>query len=176
MPGVQKSLIGTSRSMQLSTYRSDENNNEETVTKLLFADDGKDNIRAPYRQTEYYFDYKYNNTDAESYFVMPNFYNSQQSKMDVYGEYLSFNNPHKTSLFLASGIPVIIWEKAALADFVRENHCGITVSSLDEIRQAVDSMTDEEYDGLCRRAEQIGRLLRSGTMTRAAADAILTRW
>ncbi|MBR6718512.1 MAG: hypothetical protein IKI77_09250 [Oscillospiraceae bacterium] len=85
----QKSLIGTSRSMQLSTYRSADNGNEETVTKLLFADDGKDNIRAPYRQTEYYFDYKYNNTDAESYFVMPNFYNSQQSKMDVYGEYLS---------------------------------------------------------------------------------------
>jgi hypothetical protein len=94
----------------------------------------------------------------------------------VYGEYLSFNNPHKTSLFLASEIPVIIWEKAALADFVRENHCGITVSSLEEIRKAVDSMTDEEYDGLCRGAEHIGRLLRCGTMTRAAADAILTRW
>ena len=94
----------------------------------------------------------------------------------VYGEYLSFNNPHKTSLFLASGIPVIIWDKAALADFVRENRCGITVSSLEEIRQAVESMTDDEYEGLCRGAEYIGRLLRCGTMTQAAVNAILTCW
>ncbi len=84
----QKSQISSSRSMQLSTYRSSENDNTETVTKELFADDGENNIRAPYRQTEYYFDYKYNDTSAASYFVMPNFYNSQQSKMDVYGEYL----------------------------------------------------------------------------------------
>ncbi len=94
----------------------------------------------------------------------------------VYGEYLSFNNPHKTSLFLASGIPVIIWDKAALADFVRENRCGITVSSIEEIRQAVESMTYDEYDGLCRGAGHIGRLLRRGTMTQTAVNAILTCW
>lgn len=101
---------------------------------------------------------------------------SSETCSGVYGEYLSFNNPHKTSLFLSSGIPVIIWENAALADFVRENHCGITVSSLGEIKEAVESLTDEEYDGLCLGASRIGRLLRRGTMTKAAADAILTRW
>ena len=38
-----------------------------------------------------------------------------------YGEYLKFNNPHKTSLYLSCGIPVIIWKEAALADFVEEH-------------------------------------------------------
>jgi len=41
----------------------------------------------------------------------------------VYGSYLKINNPHKTSLYLASGIPIIIWKKAALARFVRKYRC-----------------------------------------------------
>lgn len=48
----------------------------------------------------------------------------------VYGDYLKINNPHKTSMYLAAGIPVIIWEEAALANFIKKNHCGITIKSI----------------------------------------------
>ena len=46
----------------------------------------------------------------------------------VYGEYLKVNNPHKTSLYLASGIPVFIWKEAALAEFVEQERVGIKIS------------------------------------------------
>ena len=45
----------------------------------------------------------------------------------MYGEYLKMNNPHKASLYLASGFPIIVWRQSALADFVRQNKCGILV-------------------------------------------------
>ena len=48
-------------------------------------------------------------------------------------------------MYLAAGIPVIIWEEAALADFIRENQCGITIKSISEIRKLVDNMSDEYY-------------------------------
>ena len=50
---------------------------------------------------------------------------SSETCKGSFGEYLRINNPHKTSLYLASGIPVIIWSKAALAEFIEKNKCGI---------------------------------------------------
>lgn len=86
----------------------------------------------------------------------------------VYGEYLKINNPHKTSLYLASGIPVVIWEEAALADFIRENHCGITVRSLSEINKKIEEMSLNEYQEIKANAENIGKKLREGFYTKKA--------
>ncbi len=49
------------------------------------------------------------------------------------GEYLRYNNPHKLSCCIAAGKPIITWKKAAIADFINENHIGITVDSLMEL-------------------------------------------
>ena len=51
------------------------------------------------------------------------------------GEYLKYNNPHKLSLCIAAGKPVITWESAAIAEFVKKNHIGITVKSLYDLQQ-----------------------------------------
>ena len=47
------------------------------------------------------------------------------------GSYLRLNNPHKMSLYLAAGFPVIVWREAAQADFVKRYACGILVDSLE---------------------------------------------
>ena len=62
-----------------------------------------------------------------------------------YGKYLMYNNPHKASLYLVSGIPIIIWEKAALANFIVENKIGFTISSLNDINEKLEGLSDEEY-------------------------------
>lgn len=61
------------------------------------------------------------------------------------GEYLKYNNPHKVSLYIASEMPIIIWEKAALAKFVKDNNIGITVSSLYELPEVLSKVTKQEY-------------------------------
>lgn len=49
------------------------------------------------------------------------------------GRYLLYNNPHKLSLCIASGKPVITWKRAAISDFVEANDIGIVVESLEEL-------------------------------------------
>ena len=80
----------------------------------------------------------------------------------TFGRYLKWNNPHKTSLYLSSGLPVIIWDQAALADFVIENGVGITISSLNELNEKLDAITDEEYRQMHQNVEKIANQMRSG--------------
>ena len=89
-----------------------------------------------------------------------------------YGEYLKINNPHKTSLYLASGIPVIIWKEAALAEFVINNDCGICVSSLIEIPEVLHKMSKEEYNVLKSNALEVGKRLRDGYYTQKIIEKI----
>lgn len=84
------------------------------------------------------------------------------------GEYLSYNNPHKMSHYLASGMPVLIWKGAALAEFVTAEGCGIAISSLDEIPGILQSVSPEEYDMLKNNAGRVGREMREGAHIRKA--------
>ena len=61
------------------------------------------------------------------------------------GNYMRYNNPHKVSLYIAAELPIIIWDQAALADFVTKNHIGITVDSLEKIEEELSKITEEQY-------------------------------
>lgn len=89
------------------------------------------------------------------------------------GEYLRYNNPHKTSLYLAANLPVIIWDQAALAPFILQNGLGITVSSLDQIGDAVRALAPEDYDRMRKNARAMGERIRGGSFFRAAAEAAI---
>lgn len=89
------------------------------------------------------------------------------------GEYLRYNNPHKTSLYLAANLPVIIWSQAALAPFIQQNHLGITVDSLSEIREKVANITPEDYAAMAQNARAMGERLRQGDSFRTAAQAAI---
>lgn len=78
------------------------------------------------------------------------------------GNYLRYNNPHKTSLYLASNLPVIVWKESAIADFVRENQVGIAVDSLDDLPTVLKDMTDEEYVRLKENTRTISDRVHSG--------------
>ena len=91
------------------------------------------------------------------------------------GAYLRYNNPHKTSLYLAANLPVIIWSEAALASFIKENGLGILVDRLDQIDGAVRALSQEEYDRIRRNVHAMGEKIRNGHFFRTAALAALNR-
>lgn len=61
-----------------------------------------------------------------------------------FGNYLKYNTPHKLSLYIASGLPVIVWDESAMAGFVMNNSIGISVSSLSELEHIHIDETDYE--------------------------------
>ncbi|MCT0193282.1 hypothetical protein EFM10_09625, partial [Lactobacillus helveticus] len=81
------------------------------------------------------------------------------------GNYLRYNDPHKLSLYLASGIPVIIWKKAAEAKFVEENKVGITVDSLEELPEIFKSLDATQYELFAQNVEKIAKKLVNGQYT-----------
>ena len=89
-----------------------------------------------------------------------------------YGQYLKYNNPHKTSLYLAAGLPVIVWDQAAIAEFVLENQCGFCVSSLSQLQEKTRMISHEQYAEMKRNAIRIGQRLRDGYYTGRAVDRI----
>ena len=86
------------------------------------------------------------------------------------GEYLKYNNPHKTSLYLGANLPVIIWAKAALAPLITENGLGIAVESLDQIHAAVSSLSQKEYQTMAENVHAMGERIRCGYFFRTAAE------
>lgn len=80
----------------------------------------------------------------------------------VAGEYLKYNNPHKCSLYLAAGVPVIIWKQAALAPFIEENGVGIIVNNLYEAIEIISNMTKDQYFIYKKKVEEVRRLIISG--------------
>ena len=90
----------------------------------------------------------------------------------AWGEYLKINNPHKTSLYLASGIPVVIWSKAAMADFVKRNYCGIVVDSLEELHEKIEQISLSEYMNMVTAANRLSEKLRQGKNTLDAINEL----
>lgn len=79
-----------------------------------------------------------------------------------YGEYLKYNNPHKTSFYLAMEMPVIIWKKAAMARFVEENQIGITVDSLEELPDIINRISYEKYKEIAGNTRKVSEKIRAG--------------
>lgn len=92
--------------------------------------------------------------------------NSLDSCEEKNGEYLKYNNPHKLSLYIASKIPIICWEKAAVAEFIFENNIGILISNLSEIDEKLSKITIEDYRTMEKKISEISEKVTSGYFTK----------
>ena len=90
----------------------------------------------------------------------------------VYGEYLKYNNPHKVSLYLISNLPVIVWQKSAMADFVIKNKIGIVVNSLEDIQKIKDNLSEKEYEDIIKNVKIISNKLLEGNYLGSVVDKI----
>lgn len=88
------------------------------------------------------------------------------------GEYLRYNNPHKTSLYLASNMPVLVWKEAAIKGFVENNHAGIGIGSLHELNTLLDRITEDEYNKMKLGAQSVGERIREGFYCKGAIKKV----
>lgn len=85
-----------------------------------------------------------------------------------WGEYLRINNPHKTSLYLRAGLPVIVWSESALAPFVTQNQVGIAVGSLRDIDGVLADLSAAAYAAMKANALEMSRKLGRGHFEKTA--------
>ena len=82
------------------------------------------------------------------------------------GEYLRYNASHKLSLYLASGMPVIVWQESGVAAFVNKNHLGLTVNSLEELPERIGKLTENEKALISEGVGIMSEKIRHGEMLR----------
>ena len=87
-----------------------------------------------------------------------------------FGGYLRYNNPHKLSLYLSAGLPVIIWKEAAEAKFVNENGLGFTISSMFDVPDLMKNLTKGQYNVIAKNVSKISEKLMRGSYMNEALE------
>lgn len=90
------------------------------------------------------------------------------------GQYLSINYPHKVSLYILANLPVIVWDKSSVSKFILENNIGITISSLNELSEKLQSITYEEYNIMKNNTLSIRKKLMDGYYLKKSLNCIET--
>ena len=80
-----------------------------------------------------------------------------------WGTYLKIIAPHKFSLYILAGLPLIVWKGSAMAILVEEKQIGITINSLSEISDIIDQTTAEQYQIFCKNIRGLQKVLTEGT-------------
>lgn len=89
------------------------------------------------------------------------------------GEYLQYNAPHKASLYLRAGLPLIVWSKSALAEIVSELGIGICVDSLRDIDRRLAEVSDADYARMQENVNRVAARLAEGKFATAALEEAL---
>jgi hypothetical protein len=79
-----------------------------------------------------------------------------------YGAYLAYNSPHKLSLYILAGLPIIAPATAASGQLVKKYGIGITINNLHEIKTAIDSVSEEAYRQMIRNMQPLAQRISSG--------------
>jgi hypothetical protein len=78
------------------------------------------------------------------------------------GQYIRFNNPHKFSLYLSLGLPVIVWKEAAVAKFVLQHNIGLTIESFDDLKDMSNRFTAADYKQFQQNMRELTEKVRNG--------------
>ena len=89
-----------------------------------------------------------------------------------FGDYIRYNNPHKISLYIAAGLPVIIPSKAALCPFVIKENIGIAINSLYDLYGEINKINTEQYETMVQNIFSIKNKLKTGYYFNAALEEI----
>lgn len=92
-----------------------------------------------------------------------------------YGRYLRYNNPHKASLYISLGLPIVIWRGAAMADFVLEQGVGVAIDRLEELDSLSSKVDSAAYLEMVRKVQVLRRKVAEGGFLAAAVDRLALR-
>ncbi|MGI8599482.1 MAG: hypothetical protein ACR2KB_09510 [Chitinophagaceae bacterium] len=96
---------------------------------------------------------------------------SVERSTGTFGNYLHYISPHKLSLYIISGLPLIAHSTSASAELIKKYKIGLLTNSLKELHNLLNKVTDEEYNDMQRNCKELTLNISSGTcLTKAIAE------
>lgn len=83
------------------------------------------------------------------------------------GEYLKINSSHKISLYLACGMPIILWRKSSLVKWLTEKDVCVLIDSLEQIPQVLSNISEQRYAVMVDNVRKLGNTLRQGGLLKS---------
>jgi hypothetical protein len=90
-----------------------------------------------------------------------------------FGNYMRFITHHKVSLYIVSGLPLIVPEMAGSAPLVKRYGIGITVNNLFELEDSINRITDAQYEEMRNNLKPLAQRIRSGLCLETALTELL---
>jgi len=90
------------------------------------------------------------------------------------GKYLHYNSPHKASLYIVSGLPLIVWKGAAAYKLVEQYNIGFGIDSLLELDERLKGITQEQYATWRANIPNLAKQLANGQSLGRVIDQILS--
>ena len=88
------------------------------------------------------------------------------------GVYQKYNSPHKASLYILAGLPLIVNVESAIAELVRREKLGICIDSLMNLHATITRITDDEYNEMISNVQNYSTKLKNGNSIRIALKQI----
>ncbi|THU30441.1 hypothetical protein FAM09_30250 [Niastella caeni] len=85
-----------------------------------------------------------------------------------YGSYLTIITPHKLSLFIMAGIPLIVPATSASAILVKQYGIGCTINRLSEIGEVIKNISDSAYQQMVENTRPLAVQLSQGHFMKSA--------
>lgn len=83
----------------------------------------------------------------------------------AYQSYTKYNAPHKASLYLRAGLPLIAWQQSALAAIIKQYDIGLTINKLTDLKK-IDDISLDQYHTWQKNIYPIASQLAQGFFTK----------
>lgn len=90
----------------------------------------------------------------------------------VFGDYNRYISPHKLSLYILAGLPIIAHKESGAASLVARYNIGFAVSSMMEIKEAISATSDEQYEKMRKNCMELAESISKGKCLSKALEQI----
>jgi glycosyltransferase involved in cell wall biosynthesis len=89
------------------------------------------------------------------------------------GDYMQYITHHKLSLYVLAGLPVIAYAHAGSADMIRNLRIGFTVSTLYDLGEKLEGISDDDYRQMIANMKPVADRIASGRNLKDALNELI---
>lgn len=90
----------------------------------------------------------------------------------TYQTYTRFNVPHKASLYLRAGLPLIAWNQSAIGHLILQYNLGFVIDSLSELER-ISSISEKQYANWQKNIIPLAKQLENGYFTQQTLKKLM---